>query len=125
MSTEAESPSEVVDELLDPSPDQEQTEYPETEENLGVEEEPAQQPKLDKKHVDRSHFVHGLLVGTGMGCVATFFIVWVTLFFTPQIPMSATYESLLAIFIYPLIYVLSIGLIAVTAGVAIEFYGRK
>ncbi len=117
--------AEIVDELISSNPDQEQNEYAEAEENLSIEEERKQDLKTDKKVVDRSHFVHGLLVGAGMGCVATFFIVWITLFFTPQIPMSATYESLLAIFIYPLVYVLSIGLIAVTAGVAMEYYVRK
>jgi len=74
---------------------------------------------------DRGNFVHGLAVGLGIGCIATFVIVWISLFFTPKLPNAVTYESLLSIFIYPLIYLLSVGLIALTAGIVREYYGTK
>ena len=74
---------------------------------------------------DRSIFVHGLAVGLGISCIATFVIVWISLYFTPKLPNAVTYENLLSIFIYPLIYLLAVGLIALTAGIVTEYYGRK
>jgi threonine/homoserine/homoserine lactone efflux protein len=72
----------------------------------------------------RSSFIDGLAVGLGIGSIASFAIVWVSLFFSPLLPQSATYESLLATFIYPLIYLLAIGLVALTAGVVREYYSK-
>jgi hypothetical protein len=74
---------------------------------------------------DRSSFIHGLSVGLGIGCIATFVIMWVAIFFTPQLPSAVTYENLLSIFIYPLIYLLAVGLIALTAGIVREYYSTK
>jgi len=74
---------------------------------------------------DRGNFIHGLAVGLGIGCIATFVIVWISLFFTPKLPNGVTYENLLSIFIYPLIYLLAVGLIALTAGIVREYYGTK
>ena len=73
---------------------------------------------------DRSGFIHGLSVGLGVGCIATFIIMWIAVFFSPQLPSTVTYEALLSIFIYPLVYLLSVGLIALTAGVALEYYKK-
>jgi hypothetical protein len=75
--------------------------------------------------VDRSNFIHGLAVGLGIGCIATFVIVWISLFFTPRLPSGVTYENMLAIFVYPLIYLLAVGLIALTAGIVREYYSTK
>lgn len=74
---------------------------------------------------DRSSFIHGLSVGLGIGCIATFIIMWITVFFSPMLPSTITYESMLSVFIYPLLYLLAIGLIALTAGIVREYYGRK
>ncbi|MEM2806797.1 MAG: hypothetical protein QXU45_05330 [Candidatus Bathyarchaeia archaeon] len=74
---------------------------------------------------DRSSFIHGLSVGLGLGCIATFIIIWVVVFFTPQMPPALTYESMLSVFIYPMIYLLAVGLIALTAGIVREYYVRK
>jgi hypothetical protein len=82
-------------------------------------------PKLNSRVEDRSSFVHGLAVGLGIGCIATFVIMWITVFFTPLLPTAVTYENLLAIFIYPLLYLLAVGLIALTAGIVREYYTRK
>jgi hypothetical protein len=73
----------------------------------------------------RGGFVNGLSVGLGIGCIATFIIMWISVFFTPQIPTSITYETLLSIFIYPLIYLLAVGLIALTAGTVREYYSGR
>ena len=74
---------------------------------------------------DKSSFVHGLSVGLGLGCIATFIIMWIVVFFSPQLPSTATYEAMLSVFIYPLIYLLAVGLIALTAGIVTEYYTRK
>ena len=65
-------------------------------------------------------FVNGLAVGFGLGYIATFIILWIALFFTPQLSSAATYENLLSVFIYPLLYLLTVGLISVTAGLVKE-----
>ena len=67
-----------------------------------------------------ARFVNGLAVGFGLGCIATFIILWISLFFTPQLPEAATYENLLSMFIYPLLYLLTVGLISITAGLVKE-----
>jgi len=86
--------------------------------------EPPTKPE-QKKPKQNSSFIHGLAVGLGLACIATFAIMWITIFFSPLLPQSATYESLLAIFIYPLIYLLAVGLVALTAGIVREYYTRK
>lgn len=73
----------------------------------------------------RGSFVHGLAVGLGMGCLANFALLWVTLFFSPQLPIGVTYENLLAVFIYPMVYLLTVGLVALTAGVVREYFTRR
>jgi len=80
---------------------------------------------LDNEGRDRRSFSHGLSVGLGIGCIATFVIMWIVVFFSPQLPSTITYEAMLSIFIYPLIYLLAIGLIALTAGIVKEYYVRK
>jgi threonine/homoserine/homoserine lactone efflux protein len=72
-----------------------------------------------------SSFVHGLAVGLGIGCIAAFVMTWLTVFFTPQLPTTVTYEALLSIFIYPLLYLLAVGLVTLTAGVVREYYSIR
>ena len=96
-----------------------------------VDSEESTEPAKDKslsiniQREDRSIFIYGLAVGLGIGCIATFVIVWISLFFTPKLPNGVTYENLLSIFIYPLVYLLTIGLIALTAGIVKEYYSAK
>ena len=105
----------------------------EPEENVAPEEAKEQEReevkeknlKLNNHEEDRGSFVYGLSVGLGIGCIATFVIMWITVVFTPQLPSTVTYENLLAIFIYPLIYLLTIGLIALTAGIVKEYYSAR
>lgn len=94
-----------------------------------AQEEPELNDNLDRKEASQNSiagdsFVDGLAVGLGLGSITSFAIVWVSLFFSPLLPQSATYESLLATFIYPLIYLLGIGLVALTAGVVREYYSK-
>ncbi|NWF87465.1 hypothetical protein HXY32_06635 [Candidatus Bathyarchaeota archaeon] len=100
----------------------------EQEEGLVVEEPMETKNKnsrMNSNEVDRGPFIHGLAVGLGIGCIATFIIVWISVFFTPRIASQITYENLLSIFVYPLIYLLAVGLIALTAGIVREYYAIK
>ena len=126
--------------LEEPSEAQESQEMPEQsiQEELGF-QEPGPEPvdedrKYDVKQGDngqaedavgRGSFVHGLSTGLGIGSIATFVIMWLTLYFTPQLPSTITYENLLAIFIYPLVYLLAVGLVALTAGIVREYYAKR
>ncbi|MCK4440188.1 hypothetical protein KAU85_04305, partial [Candidatus Bathyarchaeota archaeon] len=79
----------------------------------------------DNQRGDKSSFVPGLSVGLGIGCISTFVMMWIVVFFTPQLPSAITYEAMLSIFIYPLVYLLAVGLIALTAGIVREYYTRS
>jgi len=74
---------------------------------------------------DKASFVHGLSVGLGLGCIATFVVVWIAIYFTPLLPSAITYENMLAIFVFPLIYLLAVGLVALTAGIVRQYYVTK
>jgi fructose-specific phosphotransferase system IIC component len=91
----------------------------------GATEQKNLRPKSSDNNEDRSGFTHGLSTGLGIGCIATFVIIWVAVFFTPQLPSGVTYESLLSIFIYPLVYLLAVGLIALTAGIVRQYFSRN
>jgi len=106
------------------------------EEYMVAEEATEQGTELEKKGLlqnlisinqseDKSSFVHGLSVGLGLGCIAAFIIMWIVVFFSPQLPSTVTYEAMLSVFIYPLIYLLAVGLITLTAGIVREYYTRK
>lgn len=98
-------------------------EYAQVEEKADVEEE--EQKSESEQGEDRSSFIHGLSVGLGIGCIATFIIMWIAVFFSPMLPSAITYESMLSVFIYPLIYLLAVGLVALTAGIVREYYVKK
>jgi hypothetical protein len=86
-------------------------------------ENPAEQkPSNLQRGVGKKVFINGLYVGLGIGCITTFVMVWIAVFFSTQLPPGATYESMLSIFIYPLIYLLAVGLIALTAGIVRQYY---
>jgi cation transport ATPase len=110
----------------EPEQELEQEEYQTAEETATQKEEEMkhENQKTHNQSEDRSGFIHGLSVGLGIGCIATFVIVWISIFFAPQLP-SVTYENLLAIFIYPLVYLLTVGLIALTAGIVREYYAKS
>lgn len=91
-----------------------------------IEQEPIRDknPTTNNQGEDRTKFFHGLAVGLGIGCIATFVIVWISVIFAPRMPSGITYENLLAIFVYPLIYLLAVGLITLTAGIVREYYSK-
>ncbi len=78
-----------------------------------------------KRRSVRKGFFNGLAVGVGIGCIATFIILWTAIYFTPKLPTAITYENLLSIFIYPLLYLLTIGLVFLTAGLVKEKYSSS
>lgn len=109
---------------------EQQEEYATTEEETNQRQESKKQGLIYKllsnnQSEDKSSFIHGLSVGLGIGCLATFIIMWIAVFFTPQLPSTVTYEAMLSVFIYPLVYLLAVGLIALTAGIVREYYTRK
>jgi len=105
----------------------EQGDYTDAEESTerNIEQTKNKSLRINIQEEDRNNFIHGLAVGLGVSCIATFVIVWISLFFTPRLPNGVTYENLLSIFIYPLVYLLVVGLIALTAGIVREYYGTK
>jgi cation transport ATPase len=101
-----------------------------TEESKTTLQEQQQQKSTEKTtqvkvQEDKSSFTHGLAVGLGIGCIGTFITLWISIFFIPILPSTITYEALLSIFIYPLIYLFAVGLIALTAAIVREYYSRK
>jgi len=124
---DAQNEEETQKESLQPEPEIEQEEYIIAEEATEQRQEQAKQrnSRWNNQGEDRSSFIHGLAVGLGVGCIATFVIIWISVFFTPQLPYPVTYENLLSVFVYPLIYLLAVGLIALTAGIVREYYSAK
>jgi len=118
---------ETQQEEIQFSEDQNEQELePASQESTREEKVAEQENKLSANNQgDRSSFIHGLSVGLGLGCISTFIIMWVVVFFTPQIPPTLTYEYMLSMFIYPMLYLLAVGLVALTAGIVREYYVRK
>jgi hypothetical protein len=125
MATEQEAAEAAQQEIdaTDQGQEAEQAYTPADESAEHKQESPKLRNSLNN-HGDRSNFVHGLSVGLGIGCIATFVIIWISVFFTPQLPEAITYENMLAVFVYPLIYLLAVGLVSLTAGIVREYYAR-
>jgi hypothetical protein len=94
-------------------------EYPQPEET-----EPTKSPQQKQNRTGRGSFADGLTAGLGIGSITCFAIIWLALYLSPLLPQSATYENLLATFIYLLVPLLSAGLIALTAGIVREYYPK-
>ena len=73
----------------------------------------------------KSAYVNGLAVGIGIGLIATFVTMWIAVFFSPQLPVGTTYQTMLSMFIYPLVYLLAAGSIMLTAGVVRQYYSQR
>jgi len=70
---------------------------------------------------DRSSFVSGLAIGVGMGFLATFTILWISIFFSSKLSLGISYEQMISVFIYPLLFLLGAGVVLLTAGVVREY----
>lgn len=78
---------------------------------------------IKTKDKGRTRFVNGLSVGVGIGCIATFVVLWTSIFYSSLLISSEatyTYGDLLQIFVYPLMYLLLIGAVFLTAGIVRE-----
>ena len=69
----------------------------------------------------RSSFVNGLAIGFGVGFLTTFTILWVSIFFSSQLSLGISYEQMISVFIYPLLFLLGAGVVLLTAGVVREY----
>jgi hypothetical protein len=113
---------EVYEENVQQEAEQEYAVAQETTEHL---QETKTVSRNDNDGRSRSGFIDGLSVGLGIGCIGAFVITWISVFFTPKMPSSITYENLLSVFIYPLIYLFAVGLIALTAGIVRQYYSMR
>lgn len=69
----------------------------------------------------RSSFVNGLAIGFGAGFLATFTILWISIFFSSQLSPWVNYEQMISVFIYPLLFLLGTGIVLLTAGTVREY----
>jgi len=69
----------------------------------------------------RSSFVNGLAMGSGAGFLATFTILWISIFFGSQLSSVISYPQMISVFIYPLFFLLGTGTVLLTAGVVREY----
>ena len=69
----------------------------------------------------RSSFVNGLAIGFGSGFLATFAVLWVSVFFSSQLSRGISYEQMISVFIYPLLFLLGTGIVLLTAGIVREY----
>jgi hypothetical protein len=69
----------------------------------------------------RSSFVNGLAIGFGSGFLATFAILWISVFFSSQLSPGISYAQMISVFIYPLLFLLGAGTVLLTAGVVREY----
>ena len=69
----------------------------------------------------RSSFVNGLAIGFGTGFLATFTILWVSIFFSSQLSPGVSYEQMISLFIYPLLFLFGTGIVLLTAGIVREY----
>lgn len=112
-------------------------EYPyieeETDENLESEDSPQQETYVpeylipdtpSQNNNSKSSFSDGAAVGLGIGIIMCSAMLWASLFLAPLLPQSATYENLLATYVYLLVPMLSLGVVALTAGAVREYYSK-
>jgi hypothetical protein len=69
----------------------------------------------------RSSFVNGLAIGSGAGFLATFTILWISVFFSSQFSSGVSYAQMISVFIYPLLFLLGAGIVLLTAGIVREY----
>jgi len=69
----------------------------------------------------RSSFVNGLVIGFGLALLATFAILWISVFYASQLSPVISYEKMISVFIYPLFFLLASGTVFLTAGIVREY----
>ena len=111
------------DQKINPQPENEKKETPAA--NVRPKRKKIERKREVVQNQERSNFVHGLSAGLGIGCITAFIMLWLTVFFTPQLPAGITYAGMLSQFIYPLMYLLALGLISLTIGIVGNRYATK
>jgi len=78
---------EIHEENLQLAQEVEQRDYTDAEEQTEqkIEQTKNKSVRINIQGEDRGNFVHGLAVGLGISCIATFVIVRISLFFTPKV----------------------------------------
>jgi len=71
------------------------------------------------------HFTNGFEIGFGVGCIMTFVVLWISLLFGARLTSGVTYETMIAIFIYPLLFLLTVGTVFLTAGAVKHLHFKK
>ena len=69
----------------------------------------------------RSSFVNGLAIGFGLALLATFVILWISIFFGSQLSPRISYEKMISVFIYPMLFILGTGTVLLTTGIVREY----
>ena len=69
----------------------------------------------------RSSFVNGLAIGFGLAFLATFVILWISIFYASQLSAGISYERMISAFIYPMLFILSAGTVLLTTGIVREY----
>jgi hypothetical protein len=69
----------------------------------------------------RGSFVNGCAIGFGSGFLATFVVLWISVFFSSQLSPGVGYEQMISVFIYPLLFLLGTGMVLLTAGIVREY----
>jgi len=70
---------------------------------------------------NRSSFVNGLAIGFGLAFLATFVILWISIFYASQMSVAISYEKMISAFIYPMLFILSSGTVLLTTGLVREY----
>ena len=65
----------------------------------------------------RSSFANGLAVGFGLTFLANFIILWISIFYTSQLSAGISYEKMIVVFIYPMLFILATGMVLLTTGI--------
>jgi len=78
-----------------------------------------------KREKIQEHFTSGFEIGFGVGCLMTFVVLWVSLVFGARLTLGVTYETMIAIFIYPLLFLLTVGTVFLTAGTVKHLHFKK
>ena len=78
-----------------------------------------------KREKIQEHFTSGFEIGFGIGCIVTFIVLWISLFFSSRLTSEVKYESIIAVFIYPLLFLVIIGTVFLTAGAVKHWDSRK
>jgi hypothetical protein len=78
-----------------------------------------------KREKIQEHFTNGFEIGFGVGFIMTFVVLWISLLFGAQLTSGVTYETMIAIFIYPLLFLLTVGTVFLTAGAVKHLHFEK